>query len=102
MYKPKNISIKKLTQQQQLQQNSKVEQTRKNSRKSLNTLQRDTAENKSSPINIMKHNTYEDEESSIDQANFIACINGYLNTLDSGKGSRKDEDLSSIKKKIKR
>ena len=51
---------------------------------------------------MMKQQTYQEDDTSIDQTNFIACVNGYLNHLDS-QGSKQSEcDLEFVKKKIKR
>ena len=87
--KPKNISIKKLTEKEEsLNDNTKKS---RNSRKSVKIPQRELNDTRPSPITLMKKNTYNDEESSdtSNKDNFIECINGYLNKLDAGEKEEK-------------
>ena len=60
--KPKNISIKKLTEKEELL-NDNTKKSR-NSRKSVKIPQRELNDTKPSPITLMKKNTFNDEESS--------------------------------------
>lgn len=89
MLKPKNISIKKITEPDCLENENKKN---RNSRKSLKIPRRQPSQsNNPSPINIMKEDTnFNDSES--DHGNFIKYINGYLNQLDSDKGETKSRN----------
>lgn len=64
MYKPKSISIKKVTQQMQPQEVPKSN-LRNNSRKSLNPSKPSIDKSKTSPVEVAKRRTFEDEDDSV-------------------------------------